>query len=342
MHLAATDMQAYNVYLACSLSLFPSSSRNLTSAILKVSRAEQKVIYFLSGNGERAVDSSNQDGYGQAKQVLEKDNYQIKTTLLVVTPTVPADCALLVIAGPTKPLLDQEIKAINTYLDKGGKLLYLTDPETTSGLEAGVLSKLGVQVRNDIIIDPASSLLGDVASPLISSFRWSPITKDLKAAAFFPQSRSLLATTQAPEGVTLNPFADTSADSWGETDLVNRQVSFDAAKDAKGPLTVGLSAEVEHKLNGVTTAPTARLVVFGDSDFGSNLFLSTGGNRDLFANAVNWLTEEESLISIRAKAPTDRSMFMTNSEQILSLITSVVLLPLGVLMAGAIVWWRRR
>ena len=71
-------------------------------------------------------------------------------------------------------------------------------------------------------------------------------------------------------------------------------------------------------------------------------FLTSLGNRDLFANSVNWLAEEESLISIRAKSPTDRSLYMTTSEQILGLVTSVVLLPLAVLLAGAVVWLRRR
>jgi ABC-type uncharacterized transport system involved in gliding motility auxiliary subunit len=319
-----------------------SDEQGLTSAILKVSSGEQKVVYFLTGHGERASDGYGQDGYSQAKQVMEQDNYVVKTITLAVTPTVPADCALLIIASPTKPLLDKEIAAVNDYLDKGGKLLYLTDPQVTTGLEEGVLKKFGIQVRSDIVVDPASSLLGDVASPLVSNFRWSPITKDLKAAAIFPQTRSLVADANPPTGVSLTAFAETSADSWGETDLTNRQVGFDAAKDTKGPVTVGLSAEIKHVSGDVTLAPTARVVVFGDSDFAANAFLGTLGNRDLFANSVNWLTEEESLISIRAKPPTDRMLYMTTSEQILGLVTSIVLLPLAVLLAGGVVWWRRR
>ena len=98
-----------------------------------------------------------------------------------------------------------------------------------------------------------------------------------------------------------------------------------------------LSAEVLHTSQGITLAPTARLVVFGDSDFASNTYLSTLGNRDLFANAVNWLAEDESLISIRAKPPSDRGLYMTTSEQILGLVTSVVLLPRGALRPGSIV-----
>ncbi len=314
----------------------------LTSGIVKVTRGDQKVIYFLTGHGERGIDATGQDGYSQAKQALEKDNYMIKSATLAVTPTVPADAALLVIAGPTKPLLDGEISAINAYLDKGGKLLFLTDPQVTTGLEDGVLKRLGIQVRNDIVVDPASSLLGDIASPMVTNFGWSPITKDLRAAAIFPLARSLAVDQKLPDGVSLVEFAKTGAESWGETDLSNRSVTFDAGKDVKGPLTLGVSAEVAHKAAGVTIAPTARLVVYGDSDFASNALASALGNLDLFANSVNWLVEDESLISIRAKPPTERMLSMTSSEQILALVSSLVFLPLAVLLVGAVIWWRRR
>ncbi len=315
--------------------------QGLTSAILKISRPDQKAIYFLSGHGERSPDGFAQEGYSSAKQVMEQDNYVVKTTTLAITPTVPADCSLLVIASPTKMLLDKEIAAINAYLDGGGKLLYLTDPQITNGVDDGILKRFGIQVRNDIVIDPASSLLGDIASPLVGNFQWSIITKDLKAAAIFPQARSLKADATPVDGVTTTAFADTSTSSWGETDLVNRQVALDA-KDTTGPVTVGMSAEIKHVAGSVTTAPTARVVVFGDSDFASNAFLSSMGNKDLFANSVNWLAEEESLISIRAKPPTNRGLYMTNTEQMLGLLTSIVLLPLAVLLVGAVVWWRRR
>lgn len=323
-------------------STFGSEEQDITSGILKVSRAEQKVIYFLVGHGERSIDDYGQNGYSKVKSLLEKENYQVKTTNLAVTPTVPADAALLIIASPSKTFMEQEIEAVKSYIDKGGKLLYLTDPQLTSGLEESILAKYGITVTNDIIIDPASSLLGDAASPLITNFRWSMITKDLRAAAFFPQSRSLAWAQKPPEGVNITSFAETSADSWGETDLTNRQARFEPDKDKKGPLSVGLQVTIERRAGGVTLGPSSRIVVFGDSDFASNAFLEAFGNRDLFANSVNWLTEEEALISIRSKPPTDRHLYLTAQEQILGIVTSVIFLPLAVLLVGAVVWWRRK
>lgn len=315
--------------------------QGITSAILKISNPNQKVIYFLTGHGERSVDSGTQDGLSQARQVLEQDNYLVRSVTLAITPTVPTDCSLLAIVAPSKALLSQEITAINAYLDKGGKLLYLTEPQLNNSIDEGILSRFGIIVRNDIVVDPASSQLGDILSPLVGNFQWSIITKDLRAAAIFPYTRSLKQGAAPVDGVAITAFAETSKSSWGETDLTNSQVALDA-KDTPGPVTVGMSAEIQHVVVGAKVAPTARVVVYGNTDFASNSYLQYLGNKDLFANTVNWLTEDESLISIRAKPPTDRSLYMTNTEQILGMATSIILLPLAVLLVGAVVWWRRR
>jgi len=89
-----------------------------------------------------------------------------------------------------------------------------------------------------------------------------------------------------------------------------------------------------------------RLVVFGNSEFVANSGLSMMagqvGNADLFLNAVNWAAEEETLISVRSKPPTNRQIFLTGLQLRLVFLITVVLLPLAVIAAGVIVWWRRR
>jgi ABC-type uncharacterized transport system involved in gliding motility auxiliary subunit len=65
-------------------------------------------------------------------------------------------------------------------------------------------------------------------------------------------------------------------------------------------------------------------------------------NRDFLVNAVNWLSESEELISIRPKPPEDRSVFLSPTQSTLIWVSSIVLLPLVVLVAGASVWWSRR
>jgi ABC-type uncharacterized transport system involved in gliding motility auxiliary subunit len=85
-----------------------------------------------------------------------------------------------------------------------------------------------------------------------------------------------------------------------------------------------------------------RLVVFGDSDFAGNSSLTLGGNSDLFLNSVNWLAEEEELISISPKPPVSRVLVLSPGQARFLQYSSVIFLPAAVLLVGAVVWWRRR
>jgi ABC-type uncharacterized transport system involved in gliding motility auxiliary subunit len=80
----------------------------------------------------------------------------------------------------------------------------------------------------------------------------------------------------------------------------------------------------------------------GNSDFAANPYFEAQGNGNLFMNMVSWLAQEEDLISIRPKAPEDRKIMMSESQQRMLQILVMFLLPGSVLVAGIIVWTRRR
>ena len=89
-------------------------------------------------------------------------------------------------------------------------------------------------------------------------------------------------------------------------------------------------------------APTqgGRLVVFGDSDFASNVFVRLGNNRDLFLNTVAWLAEEENQLGERPEA--DDTLEITTFGEAMLCIVSVVLVPGGALLLAIASWLRRR
>jgi ABC-type uncharacterized transport system involved in gliding motility auxiliary subunit len=131
------------------------------------------------------------------------------------------------------------------------------------------------------------------------------------------------------------PILSTSPGSWLETDLQAAQPEFDDGVDLQGPLDIGVAAE--------NSENEARLVVIGDAGFVTNQNASPQmANLDLFLNAVNWLTEEEELISIRPKQPENRQLFLTATQINMTLLTSVIIIPLAVFTIGLGVWWKQR
>ncbi|MBE0618175.1 MAG: GldG family protein [Proteobacteria bacterium] len=308
-----------------------------TNALVRVSREGKKTVYFLAGHGEHGIQDTQRSGYSAAKKALEDQGFAVKELLLLREAEVPTDCDVLVVAGPTKPLLEQERKAVETYLDRGGRAVLLLDPQTETGLEP-LLAAWGVTLRNDVIVDTMSRLFGgSYTTPIVTEYPPHDITKGFQLATFLPFARSL-EEGKLPEGVTFSPLARTTPQSWGETDLSNDKASFDPTQDHKGPLTV--AAVVEKA--GTEEKPGAQLVVVGDSDFPDNTYFGSSGNADLFQNMVSYLAKEQDLISIRPKDAKPSPLMLTRAQGGTLFYGSVVVAPLALVLAGLGIWWRRR
>ena len=91
-----------------------------------------------------------------------------------------------------------------------------------------------------------------------------------------------------------------------------------------------------------TNKPETRLVVVGDSDFASNSVAGMGGNRDMFLNMVNWLAQQENLISVRPRNPEDRRITLTAGQDQMIFWFTMLILPGLIFLAGIQTWWRRR
>src|SRR4030042_2068073 len=110
------------------------TEEDITNAIIKVTREKKKTIYFLEGHGEGSIEESGDDGYSFAKDELGKMGYEVKKISLALSESFPQDCSLLVVPGPKKDLLPNELDTISRYLKGGGRVFFMVDPETAPGL----------------------------------------------------------------------------------------------------------------------------------------------------------------------------------------------------------------
>jgi ABC-type uncharacterized transport system involved in gliding motility auxiliary subunit len=333
------------------------TEQDFTSALLKLASTEQKKIYFVQGHEERDPDGLEGPGYNSAAEALRRENYLVEQLRLFATQRVPDDAAVVVIAGPRTPLFDEERQALENYLARGGHVLLLADPESDPGLSA-LLDKWYVKLGSDIVIDPAPSnnLNGDVSALLPLPVSGHRISSSQLNLLVMPRARSVSSQPGAGDDFAVAPILRTSEVAWGETNF-GPTIRFDPGQDVQGPITVALAVskvDTPTPTAGGTPVPTptatpgqstgnGRLLVVGNAEFASNTwFRQVPGNRDFFINSINWLAEEENLISIRAEPAVAPPVILTNQARVLVFYTSVLFVPLAVLLLGATVWWQRR
>src|SRR5215813_10278255 len=318
------------------------SEQAVTNAILKVTREKLKTVCFSEGHGEKSLSDTQREGYSIVEQRLKDENYQLKTVLLAREQQVPSECAELIVAGPKQSFTPPEAAMIGKYLDGGGKALLMLDPETDPQL-GDVLKSWNIQASDNVVLDVSGmgQLVGaGPEAPLITEYGTHSITKDFgRTMSVFPLARAIKVTGGAG-GSNVTPLLTTSENSFAKDKITpGQQIKLEPDKDQKGPLTIGAAAS-----KSLDAKKEARLVVIGDSDFAMNgaIRVPSFRNADLFLNSVNWLAEDEDLISIRPKSATNRSVTMSESQQRTFLLLSAALMPLAVIGSGIYIWWKRR
>jgi ABC-type uncharacterized transport system involved in gliding motility auxiliary subunit len=320
------------------------TEKELAGGLIRLLNPDKPVLYFLTGEGEHDIENAGEGSYTRARQVLESKNYVVQALNLQAENTIPEDARAVVVAGPLVPLSENSVTLIREYLDNGGSLMLLSNPVplTQFGDQPDLLAEYlasdwNITLNNDIVVDTNSP-----SSPFFAvgaQYAVHPITEKMQGVAvIFPFSRSLTVgsanTESAPTALVL-----TIDQSWGETNFAALEgqegLQFDQEDDILGPMTLAAAAE-----NSTTGS---RVVVFGSSTFAQDDNFDFSGNGDMFANAVDWASEEESLINLTSNAAQERTFNPPGSLQfILTIVSAVCLIPLAIIAAGVYAWVMRR
>jgi ABC-type uncharacterized transport system involved in gliding motility auxiliary subunit len=339
---------------------FVLSEQDLVSAILISTGEQQKIVYFTTGHSERDSADADEDseGYGFARRGLLGDNYQVRTLNLKQVRTVPADAAVLVIAGPNGSFLVDERDKLEQYLRGGGRAIFLLDDAVKTQLNT-LLNKWGIDLPEGTVVDIVNSVASDPRSPIIRRGDYNqdnPITEPLDDTFFTEATGILDIIKRAPAGlppnpdeqnIVLMPLAITSIFSCVTTDRDLSNCGGD--DDILGPLPLVMAMEAiapvgeePPQVGSGGEVPVTSMVIFGDSDFASNRFYFALSNSDFFLNAVDWLAQKYDLISIRSKPQAFRELVIDQKEYDFIRYSSWFLLPTGIILLAGIAWWRRR
>ncbi|KIX13875.1 GldG family protein [Dethiosulfatarculus sandiegensis] len=315
--------------------------RELTNALVRLGGDKVKKVYFLTGHGELSLTNQKQNGLSSLDKLLKERNFSTAELFLAKEEKVPETASVVVIAGPEKPLMQQEIKKLDSFLARGGGLLILLEPTFDAGLTKWLRQK-GVIIKGNLILDPASLKQGgNLAWPTVMQYGKHEITAPLKkTASYFPLSRTVALAKNLPPKATGAELLLSNRKAWAETnmkELEKGQAEFDQNEDQKGPLPLGAILSWP-----VTKGKRAGLTVIGDAAFISNIHLLYLGNLDLILNTISYLARQNNLISITPKTQKTQPLLLKQNEKKLFWLIPVVFLPGLILLTGLIVYIRRR
>jgi len=311
------------------------SEERFSNALLRLGHSSEHWVAGLSGHGERDLLGKANHDWGDFGTALRDKGYQIVGLDLATSPTPPDNTALLVIASPLRPLLPGEVDRLETYLNKGGNLLMLSDPDNPVAAEL-IRTLTGIEQLRGTIVDANVHELGidNPAVALVPRYPDHPATRQFSLLSLFPQAAALVKPNESPWQMT--PLLQTLDRSWNETGPLTGEIERNPLKgEEPGPLVIG------YALTRLQADNEQRILVIGDSDFLANSFLDNAGNKDLGLALIRWLTGDDRMIGIPATAADDRELHLSKTAIAIIALGSLILLPLLLLLTGILLVWRR-
>ena len=309
---------------------------SLTNALLQLSTAQERWVTFLTGHGERSPDGIANFDLGQFGKELAGRGIKAQSLNLATLPAIPDNSALLVMSAPTVPLLAGEWDIIKRYLQDGGNLLLLTDPDNPF---VTVLQQyLGVHPLPGIIVDGSSKLNGinDPSFIVVSAYPPHPITQGFQTTTVYPVVAALEMDKQTD--FKAEALLRSSDLSWTETGVIAGKIRFDAKTlEKQGPLAFAYALTRTRHEN-----TQQRIVVVGDGDFLSNAYIGNVGNLDMGLRIVSWLIHDDRFINIPAKNATDKSLQLTQTTVAILGFGFLIVIPLLLIGTGFFIWRKRK
>ena len=308
-----------------------------TSAIAAVTQGRQTKVGFVIGHGEhKASDTGGQWGYSKFANILQQKDLHLQEIPLTGTNSIPADCRMLIVAGPRTPYSRGELAKLREFVGTGGSLFTLFNfysLQRPTGLE-NFLADYDFEIGFNQVSDSKNEQSGQGGLLLVDDLGSHPITKPILGSRLqmllprsvgFPEAENDV----SPPGSILAHSSD-AGQAVGQIQGNKGSVE----REGKIPL-------IAAKLHANDGQPPARLVVAGDSLFLGNSAIEAGANRDFASLAVNWLLEREHLLAIAPRTVTEYRIDLSRAEMTSITWLLLLVLPGGTLGLG-LLWWHRQ
>jgi ABC-type uncharacterized transport system involved in gliding motility auxiliary subunit len=309
------------------------TERSFTNALERLVRGNDRIVAFVTGDGERRADGAANADLGTFVSQLEQSGMRAVPLNFSQTATVPDQTDLVVLASPQAALSPAAIKALVDYLGKGGNLLWLADPGNQDASLQPLADALGIRVLPGELVDPSSAAL-DLKDPRmipLGDYPPSPITLGFTLTTLFPEVAPLAEVRKSEWQIT--PFLRSSPQA------TTQSMDGSPGNALKGPLDFGFALS---RLSPSPAKAEQRVVMIGNGDFLSNSYLGNGGNRALGERIFDWLLGDDQLINMPSRGAPDRVLNVSQGELNILSIAFILILPVLLLVIGGVIAWRRR
>lgn len=278
------------------------TEQHLSAALERLLRGPDRFIAYLSGHGERDLLGEANHDLGAFGRALSQKGYRLQPISLARLPAVPDSADLLVLASPQTELLPAELRRLAEYLERGGRLLWLADPEPPALLPP-LAEALGLSWQDGVVVDPMAAVtlgVDDARLVLVSEHAGHPVTARLAGPLLLPQTKAFV----PPER------------GWRSTPLVVAAEGQFLAADYRPGATLRRSQSAPPLILGAALSRALergeqRVAVLGDGDLLSNQYLGNGANLQLGLNLVDWLIESELFLDTYARAAPDQELALS-------------------------------
>ena len=327
----------------------------LTNAIIDVTTEEKPVIYNLTGHNKYSSDY-----FYYFIQDLTDEAYEFNDLDLLTAGKVPDDASVLMITTLAEDITEAERDAILDYINKGGKIIVFSDPNTT-GKEMenfqDVLDEYGVGISEGVMLeqDESKMLYGTSSAILVTVSPYTSVTNqtNMNMNACFMTTGKLDIEEDSEKleelGVEIETLAQTSQESFYRTNYALMQTRPNTKTDEDEDMpsaTVGALAK--KKIDDDTTS---ELIIYSNNIFITNLRIAISqdyysyaldfyNNEDLAMNSIAYLTKRDNMITIRKDV--EVTTYTVTKEQNNIILTIIFAMPVLIIVIGIVVWIVRR
>ena len=310
------------------------TEQSFANTLMRLMRGSVSLVMWLEGHGERRLDGIANHDLGEFGRQLLSKGLKLNSVNLALAQEVPANASVLVIANPQTDVQPSEVEKIQRFVQAGGNLLWLIDPEPLRGLQP-LAEMLGLVLTPGTIVDPAlRPKTGPPVFPVATSYGQHPITATFTRNTIFPYARQI--GLSELEDWRVSPLIEVAPRGWVEMGTLDENPAFDASRDLPGPVTIAAAFQ------RAVGDKQQRIVVIGNGAFLSNAYLGNAGNLQLGVAAVNWLVAEDDLVSIDPRPAPDSRIDVDQTMLYLIAFGFLIALPLFFVVTGVVIWWRRR